>query len=185
MQLITLLVSILLGLNSFATNYRGVIARKKNRLIFKNYVDNKSYVLVPSNPLISTYLDKLSYGDYVSFDGLKDRSQQAELTVNALNYIGLKSLLGVWAGDDSYCYSFINFTEFTISPRLKKSKCAASFSPTHTYILSPTSNTWAILISGSQTSYIGDLKFENASTVQIELFDSETGAIIKTLRLKK
>lgn len=171
----------------FATSYEGIVSKKKSKVTLFNEANGEAYVLDSSSPTVINYLSKLTSGDYISLDGTLNEKKKS-LTVNSISYMGLKSLLGLWVGDDSHCYNFINFTEFVISTRARGNKCAPPVAAPgfiYTYTVNPTSNTWTLLISGERSSFIGDLKFKNSSDAQIELFDSETGDTLRSLNLKR
>ena len=100
MKLLAFTISTLLSLSSWALTYDGDISKTKTSLTFVSKTDSKKFQLTGATPLISTYLNKLSDGDFISVDGSKD-SVLGKITVNSINYVGLKSLHGTWYGDDN------------------------------------------------------------------------------------
>ncbi len=187
MRLLALLISIhfsLISLSVDASIFRGIISKKKSQIVLTDESNDTAYILVSTAQIISNHLNKLSSGDYVSLDATVN-SKKNSLTVKAINYMGLKSLLGIWIGDDSYCYNFISFTEFIISDLVGEKKCASPTTPALTYIINPGSKTWTMLISNEHSSYVGDLKLKSPMSAQIELFNSETGVALKALNLKR
>lgn len=167
-----------------AATIEGRVVFHSLKPLLNDIADNKQYTLVGSTKITEDVLKKLRHGDFISVEGQKIKNGTA-INVESINYVGLKSLLGVWLGDDNHCYTFGSFTEFSISPLVNGKKCTVSTSPTYTYIASPSIQSWLLLISGQRNIYVGDLKFISPRDAQIQLFDSETGDILRTLRLRR
>lgn len=185
MRLISLLaLSFLFCSSAFALSIEGRVVIKKSEILLIDQADRKAYSLTGSTFNMNA-LKKLKTGDFLSFEGSRD-SHKSTITVNALNYVGLRALLGVWIADDSSCYHFSSFTEFSISSHITGKRCNdLTQSPYYTYITSPGTKDWVLLISGQRASYVGDLKFLSSREIQIDLFDSETGDTLRTLHLRK
>jgi hypothetical protein len=172
-------------LTSFANTFDGIVSKTKSKILLLDNLNKKPYTLIGSTAIISTYLAKLSDGDFISIEGTRNNSQTI-LTVNSVNYIGLSALLGSWIDDDSYCYNFSSFTEFSVTQKTIGRKCAVGLTPNYTYIINPASSSWVILISGERGGgYVGDLKFISPHEIEIQLYDSETGDILSYLHLRK
>lgn len=175
---------ILFSLNTMALSFEGRVSKSKSRISFFDITNDKNYKLVGSTSIISKYLKKLSDGDFISIDGTKSE-QLNTLTVNSVNYFGLKTLLGTWIGDDAFCYNFTSFTEFSISQSISGEKCAPVFEPTYTYFVNPSTTSWVMLLAGERGSYVGDLLINSPKDIQIQLYDSETGDILRKIYLRK
>ena len=185
MRLILALVLTFTSLASFAITFDGLIAKTKTKTLFVDNINKKSYTLSGKTPIISTYLAKLSDGDFISIEGLKN-TDQTILTISSVNYIGLNALLGTWLDDKSNCYNFSSFTELSVTKKAIGSECGSGPTPNFTYIINPASTSWVVLISGEMGGgYIGDLKFISPREIQIQLYDSETGDILSYLHLRK
>lgn len=184
MRFIFAALFILTSATSFALTYEGKVVKNKNQILFLDDANKKTYALTSKTPIISTYINKLSSGDFISIEGSKN-TDQTTMTIQSFNYIGLSALLGNWVSEDSYCYNFSSFTEFSISPKSVGKKCVTSLSPNFTYIISPGATSWVMLISGERYSYVGDLRFISTRELEIHLYDSETGDILSYLRLRK
>lgn len=185
MRSIVLTIAVLAGVNCWALTFEGKISKTKTSFLFLNKSDNKNYHITGATPIIATYLAKLSDGDFVSVDGSRNVIESV-ITVASINYVGLKSLLGTWYGDDNFCYTFVNNTDFNLSRRSGRS-CIPANNLTYTYILNPDSRSqgWVMLVAGEYASYVGDLKINNSSTARLELYDSETGEILRALNLTR
>ncbi len=184
MRFILSVMAILLSLDSMALSYEGNVSRAKTHLKFNDPVQRKTYALNASTALISTYINKLSDGDFISLEGYRDEKQTV-LTVSSVNYIGLSVLLGTWFGDDLYCYTFVSYTEFTIAYRGVAKKCPTSTAPTYTYFVNPSTTSWVMLLAGDRGSYVGDLIINSTKDIEIQLYDSETGDILRKIHLRK
>jgi len=184
MRFIFSVMAILLSLDSLALSFEGNVSRAKAQLKFNDPIQRKTYALNASTALISTYINKLSDGDFISLEGYRDEKHTV-LTVSSVNYIGLNMLLGTWVGDDLYCYTFVSYTEFTISYRGIAKKCPAATAPIYTYFVNPSTTTWVMLLAGDRGSYVGDLIIHNPKDIEIQLYDSETGDILRKIHLRK
>lgn len=178
------LLFILLSLKSFAISFDGKVTLNKGGVYLNDRLTKQTYALTGSTPIISTYLNKLSDGDFLSVEGGRV-AKQSVIAVDSVNYIGLSALLGSWIGDDMYCYSFTSFTEFSISRRGYGKKCLPVFSPSYTYFVNPSTDSWVMLLAGDRGSYVGDLIINNAKDAEIQLYDSETGDILRKIHLRK
>lgn len=168
-----------------AMSFGGLVSKSGPKILFNYVADNQQYSLVGSTPIISTYLNKLKTGDYVSIDGSKNDLEKT-LIVNSINYIGLKDLLGFWMSDDnSLCFNFVDFTEFSVYQQSSEKKCLISTKKSYTYFVSPTTNSWALLFGNEQISYVGDLKVGSPRSIQITLYDSLSGNALRYLHLRR
>ncbi len=183
MRLITSLFIAFSSSIVLATTFEGRLTKSKSQILFSDSGLNKLYTLTGASPMISTYLNKLSEGDFISVEGSKNAADTI-LMVNSINYVGLGILLGTWVGDDSYCYTFSSYTQFLIFRRVDK-RCLPTYSPNYTYFLNPTNGSWVMLLSGERGSYVGDLIINNPKDIEIELYDSETGDILRNIHLRK
>lgn len=174
-----------MGINCWALTFEGIISKSKTSFTFLNKSDNQTYQVTGASPLIATYLAKLSDGDFVSVDGSRDVDQSI-LTVNSINYVGLKSLIGTWYGNNDFCYVFKNNTDFSSSRRSGR-RCAPTNDFSYTYLLNPDSRSqsWVMLVSGEYQSYVGVLKIINAASARLLLYNSESGEVMNSLNLTR
>lgn len=169
---------------ALAANYSGKIVRSGGRVQFLDDADKQTYLLASATPLVASYLNKLSNGDFLSFDGTKNYAQ-GSLTIKSVNYIGLAELIGTWFGDDSHCYIFHSFTEFSVARKIGN-RCLAVNKPGYTYVLNPSNENWVIIISAQHGgNYIGELSIASPSEAEIHLYDPETGDILRFVNLRK
>lgn len=178
------LLTFFFGFSALAVSFTGTVRRTGSELRFVDDSDKKSYRLEAGTPLVASYLNRVNDGDFLSVDGTKSY-RDVSVTVGSISYVGLTRLLGTWYGDDSYCYNFTSYTEFSITQRLGD-KCLATAKPDYTYLISPDSDSWVIIISAQHGgNYIGDVSFVGAQEAQIQLYDPETGDILRYVHLRK
>lgn len=171
---------------AFSMLYSGVITKSSsNHYRIKESRINKSYDLIFTDPNIEIMLSKLKLNDYITFEGARS-STTNKIRVNSINYVGLKDLLGIWQGDDTYCYNFTSFTELWIYFRTSP-ECAVR--PTdgrvYAYTINPSDPDWVILLSDNKANYIGDVIVINQKSVKFSLYDSNTGNILRHINLKR
>ena len=182
-----ILMVLLLGTSAFGSEFSGLIlTNSANGLIESS--SRKVFSLTYAIPQIAKQVKKLKANDYISFDGTLDQVHQS-ISVQSVNFVGLKSLLGSWTGSDNFCYQFTDFTTLLIFRR-ESSDCRfdAPIRPSTkimTYFVNPTSQGWITLISDSTGSYAAELTVKSAARVEIGLYDSNSGDILKKVILKK
>lgn len=185
MRLLFLLIATWIA-TSFASaaTYSGKISISQKHIVFSDPQEQRDYIVKSATPLIATHINKLSDGDFISFDGVKNYADRS-VTISSFNYVGLKGLVGTWFGDDNYCYTFHTFTEFSISRKFGDT-CLTPSRPNYTYVLSPTSGSWVIIISATHGgNYLGEIHFYDKSDVGFYLYDPESGDILRSIRLRK
>lgn len=183
MKLISILVTVFASLSTLAISYEGSVVKTASNIKLIDSTSHVSFKLRSNNDFINQHINKLKTGDYLSVDGIKISSENS-IDIKSINYVGLKSLLGIWFSDDDTCYIFNSHTSFSIS-KIVNGTCLTPRSMHYTYLINPGFNTWVMLISGQYSSYLGEVTIKNSKSAQIQLYDSETGDILKSLNLKK
>ena len=170
-----------------AMEYTGEIFETKQKaLALKEDSSGKNFNLTFENENVEKLLQKLKANDYISFQGARS-SNVNSIRVDSINFVGLKDLIAVWKGDDRYCYSFINFTEFIIYP-IRNGTCGKppKLGKKYAYTINPTELTnWVLLLSSDQANYVADLVIKSNNLIEISLYDSNTGYILKVIKLRK
>jgi hypothetical protein len=184
MRKIVFTLMFLIFQTAFALQFDGDVVR----IADKNYIniksENKNYLLVGNSPITAMYLNKLSDGDFVSVEGNKT-SNLTMMSVDAINYVGLRDLLGTWTADGGFCYNFNSHTDFSITAQIGKTCLSAvNGMDDYTYLINPHSQKWVMLVAGQRGSYVGDVSIMGKKKVDIVFYDSE-GAIVRHLSLKK
>jgi hypothetical protein len=150
-------------------------------------------VLNPHDQHVFGDLNKLRVGDYISGYGEYDQHNNT-LDLQAIETVGLKSLLGRWQATDGQVYEFQTFTTliFYHSVIQQWVNYAKSFfvepprKDQHqlNYTLAPDSRTnrWSIFVADKEKLLIGYLEFK-ARTLSLTLMEPQTGRQVIKLEL--
>jgi hypothetical protein len=169
--------------------YQGTLVVSEAGLFLKQLESNVLIELTFQDPSSAIVLRRLSQGDFVSLQAIK--ATPIQVVVTSINYIGLVSLLGTWLGDDNVCYYFRSFTSFlifnpdtngacTLSPSIDEKK-----SRRMSYFITPDDKDWFLLISDKSAQYAAELIIKNSKTIQLNLFDEQTGDILSKVILRR
>lgn len=169
--------------------YEGTLIISEAGLFLQQLESSVLVELSFQDPNSAIVLHRLSQGDFISIQAIKLNPTQAVVT--SINYIGLISLLGTWLGDDNVCYYFKNFTSFlifnpdtngacTLSPGIDGKKGRRM-----SYFITPDDMDWFLLISDKSTQYAAELIIKNSKTIQLNLFDEQTGDILSKVILRR
>ena len=169
--------------------YEGTLIVSEAGLFLKQLESSVLIELTFQDPNNAIVLHRLSQGDFVSLQAIKTNPLQ--VVVTSINYIGLISLLGTWLGDDNVCYYFRSFTSFLIFNPDTNGTCALSpsvdgkKSRRMSYFITPDDMDWFLLISDKSTQYAAELIIKNSKTIQLNLFDEQTGDILSKVILRR
>lgn len=169
--------------------YEGTLIISEAGLFLQQLESSVLIELTFQDPNSALVLHHLSQGDFVSLQAIK--ATPLQVVVTSINYIGLISLLGTWLGDDNVCYYFRSFTSFlifnpdtngacTLSPGIDGKKGRRM-----SYFITPDDVDWFLLISDKSTQYAAELIIKNSKTIQLNLFDEQTGDILSKVILRR
>jgi hypothetical protein len=131
---------------------------------------------------------RLKSGDYLAFQGQRV-ARENTLKLLSLDYIGLKSVLGIWIGDDGLCYNFSRFTQLTVFAQSFNGGCVApasldiSLPKTFKYFITPNENNWDILVGDQDVYFTAEFQLISPNNIAAQIFDTETGKIVSELIL--
>jgi hypothetical protein len=98
-------------------------------------------------------------------------------------------LVGMWRSDVNLCYEFAGFTKLYVFAPNQANECLrstdADLSTKYTYFINPDAYAWNMLISSSDSEFVGELKIVTTNRLEIMLFDSQTDAILGTIVLRR
>jgi hypothetical protein len=186
-QTLSFLLALIFISPSFASQFDGSLTLMNQSKTIKISNSKKKYILAFANKEIASQINKLNSGDYISFDGSANETTHT-ITVEYINYVGLKDLLGYWIGNDDFCYSFESFSGFKIYKRNTQNRCRFEKNELVrdlSYTINPTSSNWSILVSDNQESFLIDLVLVSKLSAELSLYDPKTGYIIKEIKLKR
>jgi hypothetical protein len=175
--------------------YNGKLIKKNSAYFLQTSgsAGSTKYSLKFSSEVIEKVIDRLVTDDFIATQA-KDTSTETEksLTISSINYVGLNILLGTWVGDDKVCYNFKNFTTLYIFNKNSSGECIQPAATTDTstlrklnYFVNPDDSVWTLLISNSQIQYAAELLINNSKSLQLNLFDEQTGAILRKTNLRR
>lgn len=128
--------------------FSGTISRKSlNRGVFFENYDQKIYFLTAGNSSIENLFDRLSEGDFIQFESTLNPNTEDALTVNDVNFVGLKRLMGLWVSSSSVL-KFQNFQEMSFYLRSGRSLRQPKFN----YSIFPTNGPeWIMIFSNANS----------------------------------
>jgi hypothetical protein len=174
--------------------YSGILTKKNKSYSLQLSNSTEKYALAFNDTISQEIIQRLTTGDFVSIQALNMTKNILNKTLNivSINYIGLNVLLGSWLGDDNVCYCFKNFTSFIIFNPTQTGACVLPNEPLNpkqsrkmSYFVNPDIQDWFLLISDKKVQYAAELLIKTPKTIQFNLFDQETGAIVSKVILRR
>jgi hypothetical protein len=203
-QILTLLISFLfipnVGLSATMRQtqkiFSGILTKKRTAFTLKIAAlpgkQPKNFILNFTTPTVEKIMQRMGTGDFVSLQISGKSLDGRRLRVSDINYIGLNILLGPWLGDDDVCYDFRSFTSLILSHKNTYGECTTpphqdsqALSRKLSYFVNPDDNGWILLISDTSAQYIAELNIRNSTTIQLSLFDKQTGSILSKVILRR
>ena len=173
--------------NLYALQLEGIVNKSRAGITLTDRSDSKKYILEGLNPQLTSQLKRLKTGDFVSVEAqTKTIKNMPGAVVSSINFVGLQSLIGTWYNNiEPYCYTFVNYNQFTVSKRLDNNCNETDYDIDYSYLINPDEASWVFLVSGEHNSYVGDLKVFGTERLEINLYDSESGDILRKLNLRR
>ncbi len=172
--------------------YSGVLSKKNHSYYLETAENAEKLLLTFNDSIVEKIIQRLSTGDFVSIQADVSTVKKNTLNTIGLNYIGLNVLLGTWRGDDDVCYNFKTFTTLFVFNTNSKGLCILPADTTNhlivrklSYFVNPDDQDWLLLISEKSAQYAAELLIKNQKTLQLNLFDEQTGAIISKVILRR
>lgn len=177
-----------LTLQVTAKQYEGRIVSVENGLVRLNETNLKQTLdLTFKDADAALSISKLKPDDFVSFEGVKNLTKSF-LRVDSINYVGLAVLMGIWTGDDGYCYKFSSYTEFLIFPKsgdCNRKITRRSAPREFAYTLNVSDDNWFMLLSDARGRYAADVAIISPKNVELSLYDVNNGNILRLIKLTK
>lgn len=174
-------------LNDSSGVFAGTILIVKGNTYLSVETGRVKFILAPLSREIKTQISKLKTGDFLSFEGYIDEKNSTFYVVS-VNFVGLKDLLGNWVGDDEYCYKFKNFSTLGIYNKTENQKCDFSVNflvREFSYFINSSELDWSVLLSDDEGSYLMDLTLNSKDSAELSLYDSQSGDILRKIRIKR
>lgn len=171
----------------YAESLSGVITKKDSQLFLTLSQTDQTYALTNVSSDAREAYSKLETGDYITGSGAINTAKQ-EIQLQALDYVGLKKLLGRWYSGDSVM-NFSTFSNLSVYPFIKtilepKFVMPVPLITQFRYSTAPYyGGRWAVFLSDE----VGNTSFAtleiNGDTAVIRTVNPQTGATVRTLRL--
>ncbi len=169
---------------TWAAPINGVISFKENKVCLFFSQTNKTYIIEAQTPEVESHLKKLKAGDMVNGQGRMDLLQN-KVSLNSINYVGLKKLIGHWVSQDQFNYFFKDYENLSVSaPILSQANY-------WTYRVSPGDHDdWSIIFLNQDSAKVGKMMFHpkknfKKGELQILLFDPNSGGVIQNITLSR
>jgi len=177
------LVNTLLALNTAtAVAASGTPANIRGHIVVK---DHKSYLmneqkqlleLSATNETVAADLDALETGDYLAGNG---EYGPTRVTIDAIEFIGLRRLLGLWIDrDNQLMFNFRDFSRAGVRTFSNPGEKQLQYA-----LVPDQANRWTIFLGDTQSVAVGILTHFQ-SVVRIDMINSDTGQIERTIRLQ-
>lgn len=155
-------------------------------LVTKNQI---AYTLDFTNSVSEQQIRRLTNGDFASVTANFSSLSASLVYVTSVDYVGLEEILGVWRSDSDMCYEFSTFTRLYVFAPDRNGECVRSLDPAkagkYNYFINPDVDAWNMLISNSNSEFVGKLSIISDAEIEIELFDARTDATLGTMVLRR
>ena len=156
-------------------------------LVTKNQV---AYTLDFTSAVSEQQIKRLQNGDFASVSANFSGISPSLIYVTSVDYVGLSILLGTWRSDSNMCYEFTNFTRLYVFAPDETGLCLRGVNPDsyfgkYNYFINPDVGAWNMLISNTNSEFVGELNIVDEDHVEIELFDARTDATLGTIVLRR
>ncbi len=173
--------------------FRGKIERINNESYLSESRSKLSLKIDYFNDISKQQIDRLGAGDYVSVTATVNEHNPNHIYVNSVDYVGLKTLLGTWKSETNLCYEFTGFTTFYVYTPNSKGQCVRQNTKTpakpqankYNFFINPDIDTWNLLISSRDNSFVGELMIHDEDNIEIQLFDNQTDAVLDSIVLRR
>jgi predicted transcriptional regulator of viral defense system len=140
-----------------------------------------AYVLDSPNPDVKSDLERLRQGDYLAARGNVDELNHL-ITVEAIESLGLRELLGAWSSSRLEVYEFQDFTRLNLYvPNSTRNK--VEIAGKYNYAVAPDhGDRYSIFLSDNRSVLVGTLEFKN-QRLQLTVLDPKTGRVSQNISL--
>ncbi len=174
--LIASLLAFLITDNAWATtkiNIKGYLVLESDPYRFIEADTLKSYKLRAATDVAKKAIMKLNNFDGIT--GVATLYDDQTLLLESVEFVGLRRLLGKWKAEKEI-YQFVDYNRLQVSSATDKKTNMS-------YALSPgVGDSWRLFFTDDQSVTLGSLEIQNEKA-QIQIFDTDTGSVLKTLPL--
>lgn len=163
-----------------ALTVRGLIDTANGRLQLVTKYD-QIYALDTLNSQVRYDLQRLRQGDYLVARGNVDELTKV-VTVEAIETLGLRELIGTWSSSRLEVYEFQDFSRLNLYVPTQGSD-AIEIAGKYNYAVTPDQgDRYAIFFSDNRSVLVGSIEFKN-QRLQLTVRDPKTGRVSQNISL--
>lgn len=182
--LLTLVTTLLMGLNALAVSIQGVIEKSSQGTFIE--IEDKTYPLqITQNQqntshLTKETLNKLESGDFISAQG---EIKSSVVKVQQIDFVGLNKLLGQWAAENQDIFSFETHFDLKLHTQALNALGPRNSTVALKYSMAPSQGKkWSLFMVSNKKIILGELKFVKKK-IRITLLNQQTGQIAQNITL--
>ncbi len=193
MRLLIFVLTTVLAASAFSAEpILGTLQKVSGRLYLEGDEFCERYVVEAHSNEALNQLQKLASGDEVTASGTKNKTT-CTVSVGTIDYVGLRRMLGTWYSKEGMI-SIRDFSQMSFYPSAldnysgesqSSAKIIVDIPVVYSYSVTPTDGKeWVVFLSDSKNTFFATILFTKGPAI-MKIFDSENGALTKTLRLSK
>lgn len=171
-----------LGVQAFS----GFMTKRGNAYYFTPKSSELFYKITALTPDVQDSLDRLENGDFIAGNGSLDTTNK-KLSIESVDYVGLRKLLGPWIGSEGTMV-FKDFTTMRFTPRFRDINMDSrltNYQKEFRYSITPSDNNeWGLFLSDENNTTFATVEFTKNKVI-MKIFESESGKIVRTLKLER
>lgn len=162
----------------------GTFQKTRTGYLLQTTAKKAPLVFVTSTELLEDQVSQLKTGDYLSGQFAYNPSTRIYSLVT-IETMGLRALLGLWS-DSELNFDFISFSSLKITALSSADGWKKNQVVSFRYTLLPGDvvGEWTLLLANDRDSYYATAQI-STRRISLELYDSETGRVIKNIHLSK
>lgn len=174
----SLLINLAVVVQAHAKSYNGFLEKRDGRYYMSK--NTLKLELKFEDPEMLKVIQRLDHQDYISVDAFLKNNI---LSVDSINYVGLRELLGFWKDRDGLCYYFSGYTNFKVFIPNSKISCSPKSIKeinqndltTYNYFINPNEDVWTMLISNQIRQYLAELHSISSTKKRLIMYNAEDG----------
>ncbi len=180
--LVTFSFQLVLGVQAFS----GYMTKKGTNYYFTPKSSALFYMILAENPDVQDSLSRLENGDFLAGNGTLDTTNK-RLSIETVDYVGLRKLLGPWVGSEGTMV-FKDFSTMRFTPRFRDINLESrltNYQKEFRYSVTPSDgNEWGLFLSDDKSTTFATVEFTKNKVI-MKIFESESGKIVRTLKLER
>jgi hypothetical protein len=171
-----------LGLQAFS----GYMTKRGANYYFTPKSSELYYKIKPLTQDVKDNLSRLENGDFIAGNGTLDTTNK-KLSIESVDYVGLNKILGPWIGTEGTML-FKDFSTMRFTPRFRDINMDSrltNYQKEFRYSITPSDgNEWGLFLSDDKSTTFATVEFTKNKVI-MKIFESESGKIVRTLKLER